>query len=96
MEHSFKYGKMMIDDDGILGEISHSRPKIAEKVRGITVTDQIGRGYFMTDSHPEPDTCTQHRMTENRAGCYAVCIMVCKDLDIFLSPDLFCDSFCGG
>jgi hypothetical protein len=35
-------------------------------------------------------------VAEDRAGSYAVCIMVCKEFDELLPADLFCDCFCYG
>jgi hypothetical protein len=85
---------MVIDNHRFRWKVGNSCPEIAEEMSPFFF--QISRSHSLPDPHAEPDSRTQHRVAEDRAGSYAVCIMVCKEFDELLPADLFCDCFCYG
>ena len=94
MERTLEFRYMVIDYHRFVGKVSGSRPEVAEQENAFAF--QLGRIYFLTDPQTEANTRTQHRVAEDRAGCYTVSIVVCEDLDELVAADLFCNSFSDG
>jgi hypothetical protein len=94
MELSFEEWHVMVYDHCRPREIFHAGTDIAEQEG--CVTGETGYSDLLPDPYPELDTRSEHRVTEDRGGGYAVCIMVGNHLDILLPPYLGCDGFrCG-
>ena len=89
VELAFGQREVVVDDHHVPREVFHARPEVAEQV--CRITGKVGQADFLPDPEPEADTCTEHCMAEDRGRGYAVCVMVCVHLDVFLSPDLFCN-----
>ena len=88
VEFAFGQREVVVDDHHVTREVFHARPEIAEQVRCIPA--KIGQANLLPDPEPETDTCTEHRVAEDRGRGYAVSIVVCVHLDELLSLYLFC------